>query len=67
MQKTICPNCKSGIGVRDIFYGMPAEPIDEEIYAYGGCCLGELNPTKTCVNCQWEGDFVSVEKLMSND
>ena len=67
MQKTICPNCKSGIGVRDIFYGMPAEPIDEEIYSYGGCCLSELNPTKTCIKCQWEGDFVSVEKLMSND
>ena len=67
MEKTICPNCKSGIGVRTIFYGMPAEPIDEDIYADGGCCLSESNPTKTCVDCQWEGNFVSVEKLMSID
>ena len=60
-----CPTCKKVEGIRTIFYGMPEEELDENIYSYGGCCLSELNPTTNCVICGWHGDFVSPELLMT--
>jgi hypothetical protein len=46
---------------------MPEKELDESKFAYGGCCLDELNATTKCVVCDWEGDFVTVAKLMSMD
>ena len=63
--KIVCPKCHSTTSLRKIFYGMPDGEIDESIYSYGGCCLSELNPTKNCINCGWQGEYVSVETLMS--
>jgi hypothetical protein len=54
-----CPNCKSVSGLREIIYGLPAEPIDEEKWTIGGCCISENDPTIACKDCGWEGEFVN--------
>jgi hypothetical protein len=67
MTASVCPKCNSAEGLRTISYGMPEKELDESKFAYGGCCLDELNATTKCVVCDWEGDFVTVAKLMSMD
>jgi hypothetical protein len=51
-----CPVCDSYSGFREIIYGMPGGPVDEEKYAIGGCCVTDDDPTLKCVQCGWEGE-----------
>ena len=53
-----CPTCNSSSGLREIIYGMPDGPVDEEIYAIGGCCVSDNDPTLKCVDCGWKGENV---------
>ena len=53
-----CPTCNSSSGLREIIYGLPDGPVDEEMYAIGGCCVSDNDPTLKCVDCGWEGDNV---------
>ena len=50
-----CPTCKSSDGVREILYGIPIWPLDEEKYSLGGCFVTDDNPTRRCIQCGWEG------------
>ncbi len=50
-----CPTCDSETGLREIIYGLPAEPVDESKYAIGGCCPEPNAPIWTCVECGWKG------------
>ena len=54
-----CPTCNSSSGLREIIYGMPDGPVDEEMYAIGGCCVSDNVPTLKCVDCGWKGDNVN--------
>ena len=54
-----CPNCKSSDGVREIIYGLPMQPFDEEKYAIGGCCISDNDPTLKCIECGWKGENVN--------
>jgi hypothetical protein len=54
-----CPGCGSLTGIREIIYGLPEEPLDEQIYETGGCCISECDPTKICKDCGWEGEFIN--------
>jgi hypothetical protein len=56
-----CPTCKSSTGLKEILYGMPHGPVDEEIYAIGGCCVTDNDPTLKCVDCGWKGENVNNE------
>jgi Zn ribbon nucleic-acid-binding protein len=53
-----CPVCKSSDGIREIVYGLPIEPLDENKYAIGGCCITEEDPTRRCIQCGWQGRYV---------
>ena len=53
--KESCPNCDSRTGLREILYGMPAEPIDETKYEIGGCVISPFQPTWACIECSWRG------------
>ena len=53
--KESCPNCDSRTGLREILYGMPAEPIDKTKYEIGGCVISPFQPTWACVECGWRG------------
>lgn len=53
----VCPKCTSGRGLREIIYGLPAEPIDETKYAVGGCCISDKDPSLRCIECGWEGEY----------
>ena len=54
-----CPACNSSNGLREIIYGMPDGPVDEEMYAIGGCCVSDNDPTLKCINCGWKGENVN--------
>ena len=54
-----CPTCNSSSGLREIIYGMPDGPVDEEMYAIGGCCVSDNDPTLKCINCGWKGENVN--------
>jgi DNA-directed RNA polymerase subunit RPC12/RpoP len=51
-----CPNCGHNRDVREIFYGMPAFPIDEDRYEIGGCCVYPGMPLFKCRGCGWTSD-----------
>jgi hypothetical protein len=53
-----CPKCSSRSGLREISYGLPDGPVDEEKYAIGGCCISDNDPTVKCIECGWEGEYV---------
>ena len=53
---TTCPNCGASGSLREIIYGLPAEPVDETKYAIGGCCISDNDPTIRCIECGWEGE-----------
>jgi hypothetical protein len=53
-----CPTCNSSKGIREIIYGMPDGPVDEETYAIGGCCISDNDPTFECIDCGWKGEYV---------
>ena len=54
-----CPDCHSANGLREILYGLPDGPVDEERYAIGGCCVSDDDPTLKCIECGWEGENVN--------
>ena len=54
-----CPTCNSSKGLREIIYGLPIQPFDDELYETGGCCISEKDPTLMCRECGWEGEFVN--------
>jgi len=54
-----CPACNSSSGLREIIYGMPDGPVDEERYEIGGCCVTDNDPTLKCVDCGWKGENVN--------
>ena len=54
-----CPTCNSSSGLREIIYGMPEGPVDEERYAFGGCCVSDEDPTLKCIECGWKGGHVN--------
>jgi len=56
---TSCPQCRSKAGLREIIYGLPIGPVDEEKYAIGGCCISDNDPMVKCIECGWKGDFVN--------
>jgi hypothetical protein len=55
---TSCPQCSSKTGLREISYGLPDGPVDEEKYAIGGCCISDNDPTVKCIECGWKGEYV---------
>ena len=55
---TSCPQCSSKTGLREIFYGLPDGPVDEEMYAIGGCCISDSDPSAKCIECGWKGEYV---------
>jgi hypothetical protein len=54
-----CPTCNSSNGLREIVYGMPDGPVDEDRYAIGGCCVSDDDPTLKCIECGWKGENVN--------
>jgi hypothetical protein len=54
-----CPNCGSHNGVKEIIYGLPSQPINDDDYVLGGCCITDSDPTKVCRECDFEWDFVN--------
>ena len=50
-----CPVCDKRESVRKIQYGFPALPVDEDIYALGGCVIFDDQPSFRCIECGWEG------------
>jgi len=54
-----CPSCNSSDGLREIIYGMPDGPINEDKFAIGGCCVSEDDPTLKCIECGWKGENVN--------
>lgn len=53
-----CPKCVSQSGFREIIYGLPIQPFDDELYETGGCCISEKDPMRMCRERGWEGEFV---------
>ena len=62
-----CPECKSLDGVREIVYGLPIEPLDEEKYATGGCCITDEDPTRKCIRCGWKGQNIKRNLGLGNE
>jgi hypothetical protein len=61
-----CPICKTHKNLREVVYGLPEGPLDEEKYAIGGCCISERDPSLICIECGWEGLYVNnLERLDS--
>ena len=58
MVKT-CPKCKSKSGIRKVMYGLPSGSIDEQKYVLGGCCVSDNDPTRKCIECGWEWEYVN--------
>ena len=54
-----CPTCNSSNGLREIIYGMPEGPVNEDRYAIGGCCISDDDPTSKCIECGWKGGNVN--------
>lgn len=54
-----CPKCGSVSGLREIIYGLPIQPFDDELYETGGCCISENDPTRLCRECGWLGEFAN--------
>jgi hypothetical protein len=53
-----CPKCSSKESIREIVYGIPIGPLDEEKFAIGGCCISDNDPTVKCIECGWQGEYV---------
>lgn len=49
-----CPVCNERESVRKIQYGFPKLPVDEDIYALGGCVIFDDKPSFRCIECGWE-------------
>jgi hypothetical protein len=62
-----CPNCKSPDGVREILYGLPDGPPDEEKFIIGGCCITDEDPTRKCIRCGWKGRYIKRNLGLGNE
>jgi hypothetical protein len=62
-----CPLCNSSTGLREILYGLPDGPVEEEKYSIGGCCISDNDPTLKCVECDWKGGNVNHLKGFSKE
>ena len=40
-------------------YGYPDGPINDQKYVLGGCCVSDNDPTRKCIECGWEGEYVN--------
>ena len=49
-----CPVCNKRDSVRKIQYGFPAVPVNEDIYALGGCVIFDDQPSFRCIECGLE-------------
>jgi hypothetical protein len=50
-----CPGCSTVGSLRRIIWGLPADDIDLEKFAIGGCCIPENPPELACTECPWSG------------
>ena len=57
-----CPNCMLDNSIRRIFWGLPLEQPDLEIYTLGGCVVGPKMPEMKCIECGWQGSKIQVNK-----
>jgi len=55
-----CPNCNESSGIREIIYGLPAEPVDDSKYIIGGCCISYFDPSHNCLICGWQGIYENI-------
>lgn len=55
----ICPICKSSTGVREILYGFPSKEPNEEVFVVGGCTISNNDPSKRCIDCGNEWDYIA--------
>ena len=60
-----CPTCDSETGLREILYGLPAEPVDESKYVIGGCLVSGHDPIWVCVDCGWRGWSLNNDVLIT--
>ena len=66
MKTRRCPGCGERGKLRDIVYGLPAGPPDEDVYVLGGCGVLGNDPNVRCIACRWEGwreNFPSVKEV----
>ncbi len=54
-----CPSCHSSDSIREVIYGLPDSEPENSRFVVGGCCISEKDPTLTCLNCGWEGEFIN--------
>ena len=59
-----CPKCRSKIGIREIVYALPDEPEDDPEFVLGVCCISDRDPTSTCIECGWEGDYEDLARIL---
>ena len=59
MEIRVCPECQESSGIREVIFGLPESALDESLFAIGGCCISDKDPTVVCRNCGWEGEFVN--------
>lgn len=55
LQKVPCPNCKKGVNVVKIVYGLPGNELAERAkrgeVVIGGCMISDSNPLYACKEC----------------
>jgi hypothetical protein len=61
--REICLKCGSSVGIREIIYGPPDGPEDDVKTVLGGCCITDQDPTSTCTQCGWEGDYEDLARI----
>lgn len=65
-----CPSCRDRTLV-PIVFGMPSyelfEAAERGEVVLGGCVLEEVNPTRRCTRCGWEGVIDAPDELQEID
>ena len=46
-----CPSCAGTNGLREVLYGLPEFPVNQDKYFIGGCCPD--GPEWVCLTCNW--------------
>lgn len=64
--REICPKCGSSAGFPELIYGLPDKPEEDAKVVLGGCCITGQDPTSTCIECGWEGDYVDLARIFGN-